>query len=157
MQFLSDQELVSALANLIIRSQSPYSQALEKNKSTLISWSYGQEGLHSKIDILSLSKKELTVDCVHELFRIDPSMSAIDIQHEIREFNDMMDRVMLPAFLWRNATSGMLELHWQETMKSELDMAVAQKMFEQSGLLRNSLEKRLRFKFTGQLSEKNLH
>lgn len=157
MQFLSDQELVSALANLIIRSRSPYTQATQQDKTTLISWSHGQEGLHSKIDILNMSKKQVTVDCVHELFRIDSSMSNTAIQHEVREFNEMMDRVMLPAFLWLNAAKGMLELHWQETIKSDLDMTVAQKMFEQSGLLRNSLEKRLRFKFTGQLSKKNLH
>lgn len=157
MQFLSDQELVSALANLIIRSQSPYTQDKQQTQSTLISWSHGQEGMQSKIEILHMSKKQVTVDCVHELFRIDPSMANSDVQHEIQEFNDMMDRVMLPAFLWRNAAKGMLELHWQETMKSELDMRVAQKMFEQSGLLRNSLEKRLRFKFTGELSQKNLH
>lgn len=156
MQFMSNQELVSELAKLMIRTQNPY-WSPQTTKSTLLSWAQGVEGMHSHIEVLSMNKAMVTIDCVHELLVVPAGTKPEFVQREIMQFNDMMDRVLLPTFLWMNPATHKLELHWQETMKANLDMQVAEQMFEQSAMLRNSMEKRLRLKFYGELTTKELH
>lgn len=157
MQYLSDQELVSVLSNFILRSKSPYTRLADYEQTTLISWNIDTHGLNSRVDIVEIASKCLTVDCVHDLFHLPNLAAHLEIQQEISQFNAMMEKISLPVFLWMNQDSEILELHWQESIRSGHDMKLAEKMFQQSKVMRDSMEKRLHAKFIKDLPPKLIH
>ncbi len=157
MHYLSDQELVSVLANFILRSKSPYTRLADYDHTTLVSWSAGKLGLNSKVDIVSINSKCLTVDCIHDLLHLPNLTTHLGARQEVKQFNSMMEKVSLPVFLWINPSNDVLELHWQENIKNSLDMKLAEKMFSQSKIMRDSMQKRLHNKFIKELPPQLLH
>ena len=157
MQYLSNREVVSALARLMIKAKSPYTKLTQHDRVKVLGWGNGNEGLHSKIEIVRLTRQGMELDCIQDVLHIPSKFSSKKVQSEILQFNELMSRIQMPVFMWHNTEREALELHWQERLDDLSDMVLVHRMFEQGTLLRNSMEKKLRLNWQGLTSGLTFH
>lgn len=147
MTSLNNQDLLTALATWIGQLKCPYYKeaALENPPVKLMSSSP-----NAWLEIKEMSKGMMEITCIHRVIEQDENSDLEEIRKECTQFNALMERVRLPAYMWEDKNKSEFQLRWQETLLTQADLKYVQRFFEQSLYLANALQSRLGWALTNQ-------
>lgn len=140
MTTLDNQDLLNALANWVGQQKCPYREDKQVKQLTvkLIS-----NSPNAWLEIKETEKGLMEVTCIHRVIEQDEHCDIERIRKECTQFNALMERVRLPAYLWEDNDKSEFQLRWQETLLTRADLKYVQRFFEQSLYLANALQSRL--------------
>lgn len=140
MNGLDEQVLLKALARWVGKTQCPYTNPSDLNEHAMTLHS---NCTHSWLEFKMAGKNAVELTCVHTLFQNTKPTELGEVRHEIQQFNQLMETVMLPVIVWENPANNQFQLLWQEHIQQQTELPLVQRMFEQSMFMANALESRM--------------
>jgi hypothetical protein len=140
MTALTDPELIKALAAWVGQLKSPYHEDKKLNKYPVKLMSSSP---NAWLEIKQIGRDMMEITCIHRVIEQDECCDLEEIRHECKQFNSLMERVRLPAYMWEDRSKAEFQLRWQETLVTQADLKYVQRFFEQSLYLANALQSRL--------------
>lgn len=143
MNGLADHEILKMLAQWVSTHKNPYTSTakpLERVTITALS-------ADSWVDVVAQGQgRSATLACVHRLIKDVPEAHLSALRHEVKRFNELMERVNLPVMVWEHRDAGEFQLLWQEPMRHATDVAQIRTAYEQSMNICHALLSRLSLK-----------
>ncbi|MCE2744938.1 MAG: hypothetical protein LW710_03410 [Burkholderiales bacterium] len=140
MTALTDPELIKALAAWVGQLKSPYHEDKKLNQYPVKLMSSSP---NAWLEIKQIGKGMMEITCIHRVIEQDEYCDLEEVRQECKQFNSLMDRVRLPAYMWEDRSKAEFQLRWQETLVTQADLKYVQRFFEQSLYLANALQSRL--------------
>lgn len=132
--------LLKALARWVGKTQCPYADPLELKAHAMTLHS---NCAYSWLEFKMTGNNAVELTCVHTLFQNTMPEDIDEVRHEVRQFNQLMETVMLPVIVWENPANNQFQLLWQEHIHQKTDLPFVQRLFEQSMFMANALEGRM--------------
>ena len=147
MTSLNNQDLLNALATWIGQLKCPYykDETLKNLSVKLMS-----NSPNAWLEIKEVNEGMMEITCIHRVIKQDENSDLDGIRKECKQFNSLMERVRLPAYMWEDKQKSEFQLRWQETLLTQADLQYVQRFFEQSLYLANALQSRLGWALNGQ-------
>ena len=145
MSSFSEKELLNALAQWVGKMKTPYSN-LNDGHSGAACITLATNSPGARVEVKTLGNYSMEFCCIHNLFDNQEINDIIELRQECHQFNSLMETVRIPAYIWENEHTGSFELRWQEALNTYADLALAQRIFDQSLYLANTLDARLGWK-----------
>ena len=140
MTALNDPDLIKALAAWVGQLKSPYHEDKQVNKYPVKLMSSSP---NAWLEIKQIDQGMMEITCIHRVMEQDEHSDLEGIRKECSQFNALMERVRLPAYMWEDSHKAEFQLRWQETLVTQADLKYVQRFFEQSLYLANALQSRL--------------
>ena len=140
MTSLRNQDLITALASWVGQMKCPYHKDNKVNHTAVKLMSNSP---NAWMEIKEINQGLMEVTCIHRVIEQDENSNLEEIRKECVQFNSLMERVRLPAYMWEDSEKAEFQLRWQETLLTHADLKHVQRFFEQSLYLANALQSRL--------------
>jgi hypothetical protein len=129
MMQINERELNTTVLQLISQIKNPYLQN-PVIEPTVLKITTGLPD--SQLEFEQSSKKHLLVNCVHTLIETFDAQETAEVREEANQFNQLMEKVMLPVVMWENKKTNQFQLRWQERFALDKNPSQLWQTFSQS-------------------------
>lgn len=118
MMQINERELNSTVLQLINKIKNPYYLENPVSDTTVLKVATGMPDSALEFDVEN-NRKQLLVNCVHVLVETVDAQESNQVRQEALQFNQLMEKVMLPVVMWENQKTNQFQLRWQERFSVE--------------------------------------
>jgi len=147
MTVLQEPELMKALAKWVGQLKCPYREDKPMKQESIKLMSSSP---NAWLEIRQSAQGTMEVTCIHRIIEKHELSNLREIRKECEQFNSLMERVRLPAYMWEDRSKAEFQLRWQETLMTQADLKYVSRFFEQSLYLANALQGRLGWALSNQ-------
>lgn len=140
MTALHDPELIKALTAWVVKLKDPYQ---DEKKLDTYPVKLMSSSPNAWLEIKQINQTMMEITCIHRMIEQDEINDIEEVRMECVQFNSLMEKIRLPAYMWEDHQKAEFQLRWQETLVREADLNYVQRFFEQSLYLANALQNRL--------------